>query len=799
MISNYFRIAFRNLIRQKGYSLINIVGLSLGLATSLFIFLWVYDEVSYDRFNENLETIYRVEQDQVYNGKIFHVTVTPYPSGEGWKKAIPEIVETVRFGNCGTLLCKYGEKRFYESSIVPVDSSVFNVFTFPLFKGDPSRALTQPNSIVLSHEMAIKYFGDDEPMGQTIVLDNQHNMQVTGVLEKMPRNSSISFDFLVPFDFTRTLGRYNESWSSNSIFTFAQLNPNSDPGPVDKKLIETVKANIDWSSRSDGSDSYQTKFMLAPLKKMYLHQYFGFIHTARNYRSVIIMTLIGIFILIIASINYMNLSTARSARRAREIGLRKVSGGRRGQLISQFFAESITTSVLAMLVAIILVALLLDPFRMVSSKAIHFDALLSWPFIISLIGMTLFTGIFAGIYPAIFLSGFKPVEVLYGDPSERGGKGVLRKILVILQFTISLLLITGTSIVYLQNNYLRDFERGYEPENILYIQLFGDMNQSYYAIRDAIKTLPEVEYVSASNHVPGRIGSNGGGITWDGKPEDLNPLVSQDAVDFDYCEMMGIPVVEGRSFAPDYPSDLFTDSTGGFMINETLRKIIDKEDVIGMNLSFMGITGPIVGILGDYNFTSLRNEIPPLATVVADPRYLRFVSVRLSDGDIKSAIAKIEAKWDNIMPDFPFEYRLLVDDFEDQNRAGTRMGKLLLIFTVIAIAIACLGLLGLSAFMATKRTREIGIRKTMGSSAGQIISLMIRQFSWLILVSIGIGIPLSYYLMNRFLQDYANQIQLTWYVFAIPACGLFAVAILAVLYQSVKASKTHPSVCLRYE
>jgi len=799
MIINYFRIAVRNLVKQKSYSLINIVGLSLGLATSLFIFLWVYDEVSYDRFNEDIETIYRVEQDQVYNGKIFHVTVTPYPSGEGWKKAIPEIVETVRFGNCGTLLCKYGEKRFYESSIVPVDSSVFDVFTFPLYKGDPSRALTQPNSIVLSHEMAIKYFGDNEPMGQTIVLDNQHNMQVTGVLEKMSQNSSIRFDFLVPFDFTRTLGRYNDSWSSNSIFTFAQLNPNSVPGPVDQKLIETVKANLDLSSRSGGPDSYQTKFMLAPLKRVHLHQYFGFIHTAGNYRSVIIMSLIGIFILIIASINYMNLSTARSARRAREIGLRKVSGGRRGQLISQFFAESITTSTLAMLIAILLVALLLDPFRTISSKAIHFDALLKGPFIIGLIGMTIFTGIFAGIYPAIFLSGFKPVKVLYGDPSERGGKGVLRKILVILQFTISLLLITGTSVVYLQNNYLRDFDRGYEPENILYIQLFGDMNKSYYEIRDAIKTLPEVEYVSASNHVPGRIGSNGGGMTWDGKPEDLNPLVSQDAVDFDYCKLMGIPVVDGRSFSQDYSSDLYSDSTGGFMINETLKKIIDEEDIIGMNLSFMGITGPIVGVMGDYNFTSLRNEIPPLATVVTDPRFLRFISLRLNDGDIKPAIGKIEAKWDEIMPDYPFEYRLLVDDFENQNRAGTRMGTLLLIFTVIAIAIACLGLLGLSAFMATKRTREIGIRKTMGSSAGQIIGLMVRQFSWLIIISIAIGIPLSYYLMDSFLQDYANQIQLRWYVFAVPAFGLFVMAILAVLYQSVKASKTHPSVCLRYE
>lgn len=799
MIINYIRIAFRNLIKQKGYSAINIIGLALGLATAMFIFLWVYDEISFDRFHANLDQIYRVEQDQDYDGRVFHVNVTPYPAGEGWKQEIPEIKESVRMGFTGTLLCSYGENRFYEGRIIPVDSTFLKVFTFPLAKGNPETALVEPNSIVLTEEMALKYFGAGEAMGQVLVLDNQHNMKVTGVLEKIPQNSSLNFNFLVPFDFTKTLGAYNSNWSNNSITTYVLLNNNSDPGPVDAKLVETVKSHIDWSVRSGSPEDYKTLFSLAPMKRMHLHQYFGFNHSAGNYRAVVIMSIIGLFILMIASINYMNLSTARSLRRAREIGLRKVSGGRRGQLIRQFFTESLLTSLLAMVVAILVVALLLDAFRTLTTKSIELDTLLSLPFVVSILGMIFFTGIIAGIYPAVFLSGFKPVKVLYGTASERGGKGMLRKVLVVTQFTISLLLIAGTSIVYLQNEYLKNFDRGYEPENVAYIRMFGAMNQSYYAIRDALESIPEVKYVSASTSIPGMIGSNGGGIQWEGKPDDLNPLVSQDAVDFNFCELMGIPVVEGRSFSPEFPSDLYSDSTGGFMINEVLRKIIGREDVVGMNLTNQGITGPIVGVMQDYNFTSLQTEIPPLSIVVTDPRSLRYISIRMIDGDFKSMIKKVEEKWAEIVPDFPFEYRLIVDDFEQQNRVGIRMAKLLLAFTIIAFLIACLGLLGLSSFMAEKRTREIGIRKTLGSSVGQIVQLMVRQFSGLVLISIMLGIPVSYFIMHRYLQDYANRIDLHWWVFVLPALILFFLAILAVLYQAIKASRTHPSVCLRYE
>ncbi len=799
MLINYFRVAIRNLFRQKGYSFINIIGLTLGLATALFIFIWVYDEVTYDKFNENIDNIYRIEMDQDYNGRTFHVTVTPYPAGEGWKTAIPEITESVRLAYSGTLLCEYGEQRFYENSIIAVDSSIFSVFTFPLSKGNPELALTKPNSIVLSKEMAEKYFGNEEAMGKIISIDNQHNMEVTGVLEEIPRNSTIRFDFLVPFDFTKTMGSYSDSWTMNSIHTYVLLNPNSDPVPVDTKLTETVIDHIDWSTRSGSREEYRTKFNLAPLKRIHLHAYFGFNHTEQAYRSVLIMAIIGIFILIIASINYMNLATARSARRAREIGLRKVSGSSRQQIIRQFFIESIITAFVSILLSLILVALLMDSFELVSGKDIPVSTIFTLPFLIGLLCMGLFTGIAAGIYPALFLSGFKPVKVLYGDPTSRGGKGLLRKVLVVVQFSMSLLLIIGTTVVFSQNKFLSKFDRGFDGEDIMYIQLFGEMNESYPMIRDAMREIPEIEYVSAGMHRPGMIGSNGGGIQWDGMPEGLEPLVSQTGMDFDYEKMLGVDVVAGRAFSKNYPSDLYSDSTGSFMINETLAKVIDREDIVGMNLTFMGITGPIVGIIKDYTFTSLRTEIPPLAMVASDSRYLRFIGLRLRKGDRQAMIPKIEDKWNEVMPDYPFEYRFVSQDFEAENRANKMMGSLLLAFTLVAIIIACLGLLGLSAFLAEKRTREIGIRKTLGSSSFEITSLMVRQFSWLILISILISIPLAYWTMNGFLQDYSNRISLGWPVFTLPALMIFLIAVATVSFYAIKASKTSPSICLRYE
>lgn len=801
MLANYFIIALRNLIRQKGYSFINIFGLSLGISAAMFIFIWVSDEISMNRFHENIDRIYRVEQDQDYNGDIYHVNVTPFPAGEGWKKEIPEIETTVRATQTGALLMKFGEKAFYENGIACVDSTFLNVFSFPLVKGDPATVLREPYSLVLTPEMALKYFGKDDPIGKVIVVDNKYNFTVTGLLQKLPVNNSFRFDFLVPFDFTRITGAYVDHWGSNNILTFAMLHKEADPGPVDSKLTESVKNNIDFTGSGIDRSQFKTKFMLAPFKKMYLHEYFGFGHPAGRIQRVIIFSIIGIFILLIAAINYMNLSTARSSRRSREIGLRKAFGSQRRQLVTQFFGESLVTSIAAMVISILMIGLLMEPFRMVSGKQVSPDILISGNFIFGIVGMMLFTAFIAGIYPSLYLSGFKPMAVLTGDPSDSKGKGRLRKILVILQFSISIFLISSTLVIFRQINYMQSRDLGYNQKDILYVRLFGDLNTRYPAIKQAIKGNPDVLTVSAGGHLPMNIGSNSGRITWDGKDPELNPLVNISRVDYDYTDLIQVPVISGRGFSEEFPSDMYNaeKSTGSMLINESLARIIGRDDIIGMNISFTGVTGPVVGIIRDFHFLSLRTEIPPLVLFLFPESRMRYMMIRLRPGDRGPMIDKLRTNWNSVLPGYPFDYSFIEDDYDEVYQNESRSGKLMAYFTIIAIIIACLGLIGLSGYLAEKRTREIAVRKTFGSSNGKIVLSMITQFTQLVLIGIVIAIPFTWYYLDQWLKDYAYRAALTWWVFAVPALVALALATLMVAYQAYKASRTNPAVSLRHQ
>ncbi len=800
MILNYLKLAFRNLFKQKGYSLINIVGLALGLSCSLFIFIWVFDEVSTNRFHENIDQIYRVEQDQMYNGEPYHVNVTPYPSGEGWKNETPEIEEAVRIAGTGTHLFEIGDKAFYENVVHAVDSSFFQVFTFPLKSGDGKTALTEPLSIVLSKEMAEKYFGDEDPMGQLIEVDNEHQFKITGVMEKIPTNSDVQFSFLVPFDFLRTTGQYQESWSSNSIVTFVMLANNVDPGPVGKKITDIKNEHV--SATRPGAPTSETVFSIASLKRVHLHSYFGFGHTPGRIQQIKIFTLIGLFIILIAAINYMNLATARSARRSREIGLRKVAGAKRKQIVGQFLGESVFNVLLATILAVLIVILLMDQFRLVSGKQTELSFLLSGPFLLGTFGILVVTSLLSGFYPSIFLSKFKPIQVIQGDPSERKGKGMLRKVLVVVQFSLSLLLIIGTTLVYKQTKEMKNKDIGYDSSNILVLNMFGDMPQEYNAIRETLLRNPNVQYVSGAMALPSNIGSNSGGINWDGRDPDFQPLVGLSVIDYDYPELLKIAMVEGRSFSPEYPSDMgnLDSASGAFLINETLADIMEIEDVTGTQLSFMGINGPIVGVMKDFHFLSMRTELPPLAIAIAPADNFRFMMIKVKDGlPLEEASKSIENSWKTVVPDYPFEYRYLDDEYVTMYRSETRIGKLLLFFTFAAIVIASLGLFGLASFLAEKRTREIGIRKTLGSTNTQIIKLMIKQFGQLVLIAVIIAIPLSWYLLGKWLESYAYKTDLSIGMFAIPAIAVLIFAILTVLMQAWKASRTNPAVCLKYE
>jgi predicted permease len=799
MILNYLKIAFRNITRHKGFSFINIIGLALGITCALLIFMWVYDELTFDRFHKQINQIYRVEQDQFYNGEAYHVNVTPYPSGEGWKAEIPEIEDAIRFAYTGNLLLKYEEKSFFESGIVAVDSTIFSVFNFDLALGNPFSALTKPQSMVLTKEMAEKYFGTENPIGKIIRVDNQYEFTVTGVLKKIPTNTSIWFNFLVPFDFVKTIGFYQSEWGSNSIQTFVKLKQNSDPLPVDKKLTDVVKSHIEFDEEYKESD-YKTKFMLSPMKMMHLHQYFGYGHSPGQIQNVYIFITIGIFILLIACINFMNLSTARSSRRAKEIGMRKTSGAHRGNIILQFFGESILTTLISSIIALGTVALLLTKFNLLSGKEIPIDFLKTPEFIFGLIAITLFTGFVAGTYPAIYLSKFNPAKVLKGDTGETTTKGRLRKFLVVFQFFLSILLIIGTIFIYKQLKYMQAQKLGYDKEQILYIQMFGDINKSYSLIKEAFKANPVVENVTASSHLPSDIGSNSGGVDWEGKDPNQTILVSLSVVDFDYTETLKIPISLGRSFSKDFPSDRIADSTGAFLINEELQKIINVDDPVGMRFSFLGVrNGQVIGVMKNFHFYSMRSKIEPLAIAVGYDEYVRFIIVRIKSGDVTKTIASLTDTWNSVMPLYPFEYHFLNEDYETLYRSEKRMGSLVKYFAIIAIVIASMGLFGLVSFMVEKRTKEIGIRKAMGSTSSEIIYILSKDFIKLVLVAITIAIPVSWYLMNKWLQDYAYKTELSWWVFALAAVAAILIAFSTVIFQAFIAANTNPARTLRYE
>ena len=798
MIKNYFLIAFRNLVRQKSYSFINIFGLAIGITAALLIFMWVYDEISFDRFHENLDRIYRVEQDQFYGGESYHVNVTPYPSGEGWAQDIPEIETAVRFAYYGNLLMSYELKAFYESGIVAVDSTIFSVFIFPLSAGDPETALTQPFSMVLTEELAQKYFGNEDPLGKPVRLDNKYDFTITGVLKKIPENSSFSPDILVPFDFTKTVGMYSDHWGTNSILTFVMLAENTDPVPVDEKLTNVVESHFDFDEGEE--EKYLTKFMLAPLKKMHLHAYFGYGHPPGQIQNVIIFITIGIFILLIAGINYMNLSTARSARRSREIGLRQVFGAKRKNVIFQFIGESMITTILAAVLSLVFVGLLHNKFNQLSGKEIEFSFLFTKEFILGLIGVILFAGSLAGAYPAIFLSRFLPVKVLKGALGEFSHKAWLRKVLVIVQFTLSIFLITGTLLVYKQLKHMQAKKLGYDKDHVFYIRMSDEINSSYSTICEVFKRNHEVVNISASGHLPSNIGSNSSGADWDGKDPEMRTLIGMSAIDFDYIETLKIPIIKGRSISREFPSDLANDSTGSWLVNEEVVKIMGVENPVGMRFSFSGVSqGRIVGVMKNFHFKSMRNKIEPLAIIAASTAYLRYILVRIGPGDIKHTLNQLEESWKEVLPNYPFDYHFLDEDYDQMYRSEERMGGLLKYFAFISVFIALLGLFGLAAFMAESRTHEIGIRKVLGSSAAGIVCLLTGEFTKLVVIAIIIGVPVSWYFLDNWLQDYAYHTQMSWWIFGLAAAFSILVAILAVSFQAAKAANKNPANTLRYE
>ncbi len=790
MIKTFFRLASRNILKHKGFAFINIFGLAIGLTASLLILLWILDELSYEKYNLNAENIYRVEEDQFYSGERYHVTVTPHPSGPVWKEKIPEIREQTRIYRLPRILFRQEEKVFFESSIVGADSGLFKVFTMPFVLGDPETALRSPNSIVLTEKLAAKYFGESNPLGKIITLENKLQFMVTGVMKDLPKNSIFTFEGVIPYSFLRKIGATDDYWGNNSIFTFVLLEKDSDMEAVNKKLTDVVLEYLPETT---------TKYVLFPLLDIHLHAQFGFEISKGPVIVVYIFSLIALFVLLIACINFINLSTAKATGRAKEIGIKKVTGADQKTLIMQFMLESLFLVSIALVLALILVGLALPLFNNISGKNFILHDLFQLKFIISVIAVGLLAGFLSGVYPALYLSSFNPVAVLKGESVSGKGNVRFRQILVVIQFTLSILIAVAAVFMYLQLKHLQNKDLGFDKENLICIPMAQDMKPKYYSLKSELLKEPLVQGVTAARSNPVMIGSNSGGASWEGKDPEKHVLIGTNAVDYDYLETMKMKLESGRDFSREFVSDLAKDTIGNFLVNEEVVKIMGVDEAVGKSFSFMGLNGRIVGILKNFNFKGADQPIEPMAFALTGPEYLNFILIRLTPGNIPEALKTAEKVWKNVLPEYPFDYSFIDEDYDNLFRAQLRLTRLLKYFTILAVIIACLGLYGLSAYSTERRTNEIGIRKVMGAGTLTILYSMVKEYLLLVVIALVIALPAGWIIVDNLLKQFASRIDLSILIFAGIAAGSLIIALVTVTFQAVKASLINPAEALKVE
>jgi putative ABC transport system permease protein len=791
VLKNYIKVVLRSIRRQAGYSLINIAGLAIGMACCLLITLWVFDELSFDRFHENASQLYRVEENQFYSGRVYHVTVTPYPLAPVLKEEIPEIVEATRRVYSGGQLFRYGDKSFYEDMVWAVDPSFLKMFSFPLIKGDPSAALSDPSSVVLTEETARKYFGEEEPLGKVISVNNELELKVTGITKNVPLNSTLRFDMLFPYELLRSRGRTNEEFGSNSIGTYVELQSGASLPAVNEKIRDFIKKRVEGSV---------TELELFPYTKIHLFQYFGYDKSAAGVRYVYVFSLIAAFVLLIACINFMNLATARSAGRAQEVGLRKVVGALKKHLLVRFYSESMIYALLSLFLALILVSFVLPWFNALTGKDISLNLWGYRQVLLGVVGITLLTGLLAGSYPAVFLSSFQPVRVLKGSLKAGAGSALFRRVLVVTQFALSVFLIIGTVVVFRQMNFMRTASMGFDKDQIMTMRLRGNTASSYEAFRNELRKDSRVLGVTAATHLPSAIGSNSSGAEWKGKDPEQKILIGLSGVDYDYIDVLKIELLEGRNFSREFESD----KTQAFLVNEEVRKLMGKPAVAGEEFSFVGRKGRIVGVMKNYHFESLQAKIEPLAIFLLEPSGLEghgfnYALIRISPADLPGAVNFIRDTWNHVLSGFPFEFLFLDEQIDEMYRTEERAGQLLRTFAVLAIFIACLGLFGLASFMAERRTREIGIRKVLGASVPRITILLCREFFFLVLLANVLTWPLAYWVLGNWLKNYAYRIPLSPLVFVFALGAAMIITILTVSFQAVRAAVANPAEALKYE
>ncbi|MGD9345817.1 MAG: ABC transporter permease [Candidatus Aminicenantes bacterium] len=793
MVKNYLKITIRNIKKHKGYSFINISGLAVGMACCILILLWVKDELSYDRFHENVDTIYRVTEHQ-YNssGDYFPVAVTPWPLAEALKNDFPEVIESTRLRILAGLLVSYKEKKFYERDLVAADPSFLKMFSFPLLEGDRTTALTEPNTILITEDAAGRYFGTEDPIGKILTFHNTYDFKVTGVLEDVPHNSHIQFDFLLPFESTLREFGWTDSWGTNNYTTYIQIADNASLQHISAKISEYLK-KINEQTR--------TKLVLQPLTDIHLHSDYAidlYGHTENTAIYVYAFSAIALFVLLIACINFMNLSTARSEKRSKEVGLRKVVGASRLNIISQFYGESLFLTLISFVSAIVLVYLLLPVFNNVSGKLLAFDSMREPVILIGLIGLMLITGIVSGSYPALVQSSFKPVDSIKGivrKASSRPGKSLFRRTLVVTQFTLSIMLIVGTLIVHKQIHYMLGKKLGYEKESMVYFVKRANVRSQYDAFKSELLSDPNITGVTASSDVPTYTVHSTSAFSWEGKDPETNFLIHQFSVDYNYIKTFNMNIIAGRDFSKDFPVDA---STQSFIVNETAVKAMALENPIGSKFMLYRNSGQIVGVVADFHFKSLQKEIEPLVLRI-EPQRDSYVFVKFKSGKAKEVIASVTKVYNQFNPDFPLRYTFLDEEVERLYNSEQKTKTIFNYFTFVAIFIASLGLFGLASYMAQQKTKEIGIRKVLGASILNIVTNLSREFVFLVCVANAIAWPLAYLAMNEWLHNFAYRIKMDPFLFIYAGLVSTLLALLTVSYHTIKSALVNPVNSIRYE
>lgn len=786
MIRNYLLVALRNIFRNKLFSTVNVLGLVFGICSALLIFLWVKDELSYDAFHANGDRIYRIMENQKYSdGRLYTFAATPAPMAPFIKDKFPEIEKASRMTWDVNRLIQLGEKSFYESGKY-VDPDFITMFTFPLVKGDVNTVLNGKNNIIITERMARKYFGDGDPIGKTLTIDTKETFSVTGVIQDPPANSSLRFDFLMSFTyFWDENKRWLDEWGNNNIRTFIMLTSGSDAKAFGEKLKHEIKEH---------NKETNVELFIQKYGDMYLHGNFenGKLSGGRI-ETVQIFVVVAVFVLVIACINFMNLSTAQATKRAKEVGLRKVIGAGPAQVFRQFMGESFLTVIISTVLAIACAVVALPIFNQITGKSLDMSALDARAMLM-IAATVLFAAFAAGAYPSIVIAEFKPVQVMKGQLKSGSGASMFRRILVVFQFSLSIILIVCTVVVFRQVRFMENRDIGFERENIFYAWLTPEITKKFETFRTQLAALPGIESVTGSQNVPISLGNSTMGVSWEGKDPEAQILFTNLDVDYDFFSTLKMTMVEGRTFDRGNVTD-----TANYIVNE---KAAEKFGFAGgtaeRELTMWESKGKIVGVVKDFNFGSLHTAVDPLV-IRLKPANMFCVIVRVKPGETAEALKSSEKLWKEYAAGYPFKYSFLDQDWEELYSAEAQQEKVFNTLAILSIFISCLGLFGLSAFSAERRTKELGIRKTLGASVPGLVKLMGTEFTTLVLLAACIGCPLGWYLMTMWLEKFAYHVDVGVFTLAGAALACLVVSLMTIAYHSIKVAAANPVTSLRQE